>query len=290
MSRDGNKVSWASFAQLNLSIVIMGNVTLFAKMLPFSPSTIIFGRAFFSVILLGAFLKFRGKDLWIKQKWDLFKLLAIGFIFAIHWVTYFHSLQVSSIAVGMLALFTYPVFTSILEPLYAGTRPDFLSVFLAIFSLFGLYFITPEFSLENSTFLGVIWGLISAVLYSLRNILTKEMQVHYSSAHILWVQLLATAFVLFPFTDGLLEMVSNPVYLLYQLILAGFFTALAHTLWIKSFKEISVTTAGLMSMISPFYGILSAWFFLGEAPPDKLWIGGGIVLFGSVFEIWRKAK
>ncbi len=290
MSRHGNTVSWASLAQLNLSVLIMGNVTLFAKLLPFSPITIIFGRAFFSVLLLGVFLKLRGKDLSIKQRYDFFKIFGIGIIFAIHWVTYFHALQVSTIAIGMLALFTYPVFSSILEPLYGGHKPDFISVLLTLFSLFGLFVLTPEFSWENSIAVGVFWGLVSAILYSIRNILTKEMQTHYSSAHILWVQLLATSLLLFPFSEGLWEMVTVPVYLFYQLILAGLFTAIAHTLWIKSFKEISVTNAGLFSMVSPFYGIFSAWFFLGEKPPDQIWLGGGIVLFGSVFEIWRKSR
>ena len=39
-----------------------------------------------------------------------------------HWVTYFYALQWSNVAIGMLSLFTYPVITALLEPLFFNTR------------------------------------------------------------------------------------------------------------------------------------------------------------------------
>jgi drug/metabolite transporter (DMT)-like permease len=268
----------------------MGNVTLFAKLLPFPATTIISGRALIACILLFLFLLYRGKNIRVSSKSDLFKILGIGVIFGLHWVTYFHSIKVSTVAIGMLSLFTYPVFTAIFEPIFEGKKIDPFSLVLALFAFAGLTMMIPSFDWNDTGFQGVMWGLVSAVLYSLRNILTKQMHIHYSSAHLLSLQLFATAFLLVPFADGLFEMISNPQYLLYQVVLAGFFTAFAHTLWIRSFSQIPVVTAGIFSTISPFYGILSAWFFLGETPPEKIWLGGGVILFCAIMEIVRTSK
>ncbi|MBM9590890.1 EamA family transporter [Leptospira sp. 201903075] len=266
----------------------MGNVTLFAKLLPFPAVTIISGRALFSVILLGLFFWLRGKSVSYRSFKDFLFVFGIGIIFALHWVTYFHSIQVSTVAVGMLSLFTYPVFSALLEPLFGGKRPDPFAFFLACFSLFGLFLIVPELSWDNQLFQGVVWGVVSAVLYAIRNLLTKEMHVHYPSAQILFTQLIATALVLLPFADGLFVMLAEPKYLLFQVVLAGIFTSLAHTIWIRSLSNLSVTTAGTLSTLSPIYGSLAAWYFLGEVPPDRLWLGGAVILFSAILEVFRK--
>lgn len=266
----------------------MGNVTLFAKLLPFPAVTIISGRALFSVIILGLFFWLRGKSVFYRSFKDFLFVFGIGILFALHWVTYFHSIQVSTVAVGMLSLFTYPVFSAILEPLFGGKRPDPFAFFLALFSFFGLFLIVPDLSWDNQMFQGVVWGVVSAVLYAIRNLLTKEMHVHYPSAQILFTQLIATTIVLLPFADGLFVMLAEPKYLLFQVVLAGIFTSLAHTIWIRSLSNLSVTTAGTLSTLSPIYGSLAAWYFLGEVPPERLWLGGGVILFCAILEVFRK--
>ncbi|WP_332248543.1 DMT family transporter [Leptospira terpstrae] len=271
-----------------MTILIMGNVTLFAKLLPFPAVTIISGRAFFSVIILGLFFWLRGKSVSYRSFKDFLFVFGIGILFALHWVTYFHSIQVSTVAVGMLSLFTYPVFSAILEPLFGGKRPDPFAFFLALFSFFGLFLIVPDLSWDNQMFQGVVWGVVSAVLYAIRNLLTKEMHVHYPSAQILFTQLIATTIVLLPFADGLFVMLAEPKYLLFQVVLAGIFTSLAHTIWIRSLSNLSVTTAGTLSTLSPIYGSLAAWYFLGEVPPERLWLGGGVILFCAILEVFRK--
>ncbi|WP_244288286.1 DMT family transporter [Leptospira congkakensis] len=271
-----------------MTILIMGNVTLFAKLLPFPAVTIISGRALFSVILLGLFFWLRGKSVSYRSFKDSAFVFGIGILFALHWVTYFHSIQVSTVAVGMLSLFTYPVFSAILEPLFGGKRPEPFAFFLALFSFFGLFLIVPDLSWDNQMFQGVVWGVVSAVLYAIRNLLTKEMHVHYPSAQILFTQLIATSIVLLPFADGLFVMLAEPKYLVFQVVLAGVFTSLAHTIWIRSLSNLSVTTAGTLSTLSPIYGSLAAWYFLGEVPPDRLWLGGGVILFCAILEVFRK--
>ena len=68
------------------------------------------------------------------------------------------------------------------------------------------------------------------------------------------------------------------------LILALFTTAIGHTLFVKSFKYFSVSTASLMSSIQPIYGILLGLIFLGEIPISKTIIGGVLIISTVIIE------
>jgi drug/metabolite transporter (DMT)-like permease len=48
---------------------------------------------------------------------DWLLMLLCGLLMCVHWVTYFHAMQVSTVAIGMIALYTYPVMSVLLEPL-----------------------------------------------------------------------------------------------------------------------------------------------------------------------------
>ena len=47
---------------------------------------------------------------------------ALGILLGIHWATFFHAMQVSSVAVGMLSLFSFPIITILLEPCFSKSR------------------------------------------------------------------------------------------------------------------------------------------------------------------------
>ena len=98
-------------------------------------------------------------------------ILLSGFFMALHWITYFFSLQWSSVAIGMMALFTYPLITVFLEPLFMNVKLQKRHFILGLMVIFGIYFLVPEFNIENSKTQGLLIGLLSALAYSLRNLI-----------------------------------------------------------------------------------------------------------------------
>ena len=40
-----------------------------------------------------------------------------GVILAIHWLTFFHAIQVSTVAIGLIGFATFPIFVTFLEPI-----------------------------------------------------------------------------------------------------------------------------------------------------------------------------
>ncbi len=251
-----------------------------------NPEAIIFLRAVLATViflLLPRFGKnqktprFGTREFWI--------VVLSGILLTVHWVTYFHALQKSSVAIGMLSLFTYPIITSILEPVFLSTRFQWKHVFLTVLSLLGIYLLLPNgVETSGSIFEAVCWGIASALSYSIRNLLLKKRAERFNDGYLMTVQVCATVFLLLPFMDwGEIARLSSlswvPI-----LFLAIFTTVLGHTLFLGSFKKFSVTTASIMSCTQPIFGIALGAMFLQEYPEFRTYIGGLFILGAVVWE------
>jgi len=269
--------------ELNLAILVISTSGVLGKYISLSPPVIIWFRCFLAAIFLGVFVWYKKINLRVAHKKDL-KIVVISSIFlGMHWVTYFYALHISNVAIGMLSLFTFPVVTALLEPFLLKTKTNSIQILLGLIVLIGIYFLTPEFNFENNYTKGIFFGLISSVFYSVRNILLKKEVKKYHSAMLMFYQMFIISLVLWPvFFIFQVNFTTNDVSAL--LILALLTTAVGHTLFVKSFKYFSVSTASIMSGIQPIYGILLAFVFLGEIPAHKTIIGGIIIISTVVIE------
>lgn len=271
------------FSELNLALLLIATSGPLGRSLTMNPFQSIWWRALLSLFILIVIIK------WRKFNWSLKKikgrktLLLSGVLMAIHWVTYFYALQLSGIAIGMLSLFTYPVITAFLEPLFTKHKVNLIQVLLAIIICLGMYLILPEFSLENTKTQGILWGTLSALSYSLRNLVLKSSVNNVEAPVIMFYQMLVTALLLFPslFFFPLDEV---PSALPALLSLALFTTCLGHSLFIRSFKNFSVSTVSILSSIQPVYGIILGILFLNETPSITTLIGGILILSTVVIE------
>lgn len=82
----------------------------------------------------------------------------------------------------------------------------------------------------------------------------------------------------------------EPIHLAELLFLAVFSTAIAHTLTIASLSQLSARTAGIVSCIQPFYGILLAILLFQEIPSLRVLVGGLIVMSVVVAETLEHRK
>ena len=111
-----------------------------------------------------------GGKLNLARRKDYFIGIGLGLLMAAHWVSYFAAMQYSSVSVGMIALFTFPVITVLIEPFFEGIRLVWQDILSAVVVLFGIFLIVPEVSIDNDVTLGIVVGIGSAVLYALRNL------------------------------------------------------------------------------------------------------------------------
>ena len=275
--------------ELNASIILISSAGALVRHIELDPVLIAFWRGALAVIILGAFAYFKKASFQIKDKKDIQRLLISSILFGGHWVTYFYALQASSVAVGMLSLFTFPAITALLEPIYFKTPFNKRHVILAVVVLVGLYIMSPEINFSSDTTKGIISGVLSALFYALRNLTMKSNSKKYESSVLMFYQFLFIALVFSPFL--VTNDTSNTVtYFPYILLLGIFTTAIGHTLFVNCFKNFNISTASIIASSQPVFGILLGVLFLKEIPNFHVVIGGAIILSTVFIESFSSNK
>ena len=271
------------------AVFIFGLTALFSKLIALSALEITLLRSVFAVLALWAVMRWQGEPLRLHSRRDYGVVILLGVLLASHWVTYFHAMQISSVAVGVIALFTFPVMTIFLEPLFDGERPHLTDVISALAVLFGIYLLVPEFALDDTTTQGVLWGVFSALLFALRNIIQGRYFSNYPAKQALFYQILVTLVVLFLFASQVIPQVSHWQW--GQLLLLGVvFTALPHTLFAFSLRNFKAKTASLIACLQVVYATLFAAVLLGEMPTLSTVMGGVIVVIAAMYETYAAGR
>jgi len=278
-----------SLFEIHVAVLLFGLAGLFGKWLILSPFIIVLGRVFFASITLALILWLSKQSMKISPRKNYLYLIFLGFILAVHWVSFFKSIQVSTVAVGLLSFATYPVFTTFLEPLLLKEKIVKTNIFFSLFCVVGVFLIIPRFDLDNSTFVGVLWGLLSSITFAVLTILNRKLTQHFSSLLIAFYQDFFALLFLLPFYFALRPALNtNDILLL--CVLGVFCTAGSHTLFIKGMKRLKAQTASMIHFLEPVYGIIFAFFFLHEIPSLRTILGGAIILWGQILIILRIFK
>lgn len=274
-----------SLVELNIALFLLGLVPLFAKTVELTAVSLIFYRSLIGALALGGWLLLRRESLRLARGRDYGAMLVLSLLMAVHWVTYFHSIQVSTVAVAVTAMFTYPALTVLIEPLVHGERPRMLDLALAAAALFGVGLVVPSFDLGDASVQGVLWGVFSALLFSLRNVLYRRWLRGVSGSKAMAYHLLVIAVVVSPFVEPPAA-VAAPDWG-YLLLLGAVFTAWAHSLFVGSMRHLKAKTASLIACVQPFYSILAGIVVLGEQPTLRTLAGAAIVVSVAVVESLR---
>lgn len=274
---------------VHAAVLIFGLTALFSKLIALTAVEITLLRSVFAIAAIGIYIKYLKESLRLRSRNDYLIALLLGFFLGTHWVTYFHAMQVSSIAIGIIALYTYPVITVFLEPLFHGQRPHIKDIINALVVLFGIYLLVPEFSIDNQSAQGVFWGVLSAFLFAMRNIVHGRYFSGYPARHALFYQTISVVILLLPFAGDVIPHVSQFQWI--QLIILGiFFTALPHTLFANSLLHLKAKTASLVGCMQVVYGALFAAIFLTELPDWSTIAGGLIVISAAAYETVTSGK
>lgn len=278
-----------SLLELNTAVLLWGGTALFAKWIALPPFQITGLRSVVAALALLIVLRSQGHRVTVQGRRDFWLLVAGGLAMAAHWVTYFQAIQVSTVAVGILALHTYPVMTALVEPLVFGERLRALDAVLALVVLAGVAILVPEFSLTSRVTLGVLLGVVSAACFTARNLLTRGVVGRHGGGKVTLYQLAASAVALGPIALAFGEPLTTRNTA--QLALLGVcFTALPHTLYTRSLRHLKASSAGIIATLLPIYGALGAAFLLGEVPGVRTVVGGSVILAAIAVETWRVVR
>ena len=281
--------SFKGLLAVHSAVLIFGLTALFSKLITLTALEITLLRSLVAAIIILAIFYWQKKSIRLLNLKDYGLVITLGILLAIHWVTYFHAMQISSIAVGVIALYTFPVITVFLEPLFHGENPHIKDIISALTVLFGIYLLVPEFSLSNETTQGILWGVLSAFFFALRNVIQGHYFKGYTARHSLFYQTLVTFIVLLPFSfDVVLQVTSIQWGQL--LVLGVIFTALPHTLFAFSLLNLKAKTVSLVACVQVVYATIFAALILEEWPQFATVVGGFIVVLAAMYESYTAGR
>lgn len=268
-----------ALAQVHLAVFLFGLSGLFGKFLDLPATIIVLGRTGFASLTLGAWLLGqRTSRSWrpsTGQDWLGFILL--GILLAFHWVSFFRSIQLATVAVGLLTFSSFPIFVTLLEPWWFGVPLRARDGAIALIVLLGVALVIPDYDLTATATVGALWGLASGLSFAVLQLLNKGYRERYGAVAIAFYQDGFAFLSLLAVSPWMTVALSRQDWGL-LVILGVACTALAHTLFIESLSVLRTQLASVISSLEPVYGILLALVLLGEIPDGRVLLGGCLIL------------
>ena len=272
--------------ELCLASLFISTSSVLGNYIAMPPPVIIWWRCALAAIFLFLYCRYKKINLEIRSKKDVMTFILGAVLLGAHWITYFYALKLSNVAMGILSLYTYPVFTALLEPFFIKIKLDPIHIVLGIMVLAGIYILVPDLDFQSSYITGILFGLISALLYALRLLIIKKQVYSYDGTMLMFYQVLIAGILLTPvlfFMDTSGIQTQYP----YVILLALLTTSIGQTMMIHSLKYFSVSTSSIISSAQPVYGIVMAYFFLNEIPTWNTFFGGLLILSTVIIESIR---
>ncbi len=269
---------------VHLAVVLFGSAGLFGRVLDLPPTVIVLGRVVFASLALGAVVTLRRRRAPTPpvSRLGAPQLAPLGFLLAIHWVSFFASIQLSSVAVGLLTFSTFPVFTAALEPLIPGERFDPRTLVAALVTVVGVALVIPTGDPSGDMLRGAAWGVFSGASFAVLSLVNRHRVREESALRLALHQDLWAAVFLLPFAFVAPRWPTPPEWGL-LLVLGVVFTAAAHGLFIRGLKGVSAGRASVITSLEPVYGVALAWLLLNERPEARTLLGGALVLGAAVW-------
>jgi drug/metabolite transporter (DMT)-like permease len=278
----------------NVAVVFFGLAGVLGKLSGLPAPVIVFGRVLFAGVVLLALAVLQRRPVRPRGRRDGVLLVAQGILLAVHWTAFFESIAVANVAVGLLSFSSFPLFTAALEPLLFRQRPSRIQILAALLILPGIYLLVPAFTLQDRTTLGVAWGLLAGATFALLSVTNRWLGRSYHSLTITLYQdgvaLVALLPVVF-LVPGALAWTAGQLLIL--LVLGVGCTALAHTLFIESMRDITAQSASLLASLEPVWGIVFGVLLLREIPTGLTLLGGAIILGATLLPgvvAWSAAR
>lgn len=266
-----------ALVSVNTAVLLFGLAGLFARWIRLPAIEITFGRVLFSSAALGVFMCLKGRGFRIPDRKDALLLMGAGAVLALHWWAFLQAIQLSTVAVGTITFFSFPLFVAFLEPAVFHRRPSRRNVLLAAVILAGVVITAPGFSFQSRASAGIVTGMVSALAYAVLTVMNKGLAGKYGGLETAFYEQATAAVVLLPFAAAA-GVPPTPADLGLLLLLGVVMTALAHTLFISSLRSLSAQLAGICSSMETVYGILFALLLLGERPAPREIIGAAVIV------------
>lgn len=271
---------------INLAALIFGTAALYGR-LEISPVWIVMMRGAFASVALAAVGLLSGGLGLFPTIAQLRGLLVTGILLAIHWVTFFESVQLAGVAIATLTFAVFPLFTVLLETMKARRPPSLLELGAGVAIVVAVALLIDAKD-SGARLTGAIVGLGSALAFALFGIKTQILTTEIKPLMVSCMQNLVVALCLTPFIAFSSQAPTTITDWLCLMLLGVVTTAFMHQLYLFALKRLSATTCSGFIALEPVYAIVFAAAFFGE--PLTLWVSVSAALIVAASIVLLRAE
>jgi RarD protein len=271
-------------------MILWGSVGVFARYIPLTPILLAFSRAVISIPVISIII-FSSKKKLIKnfKLKDIKLLISSGVLIGLAWWALFTAFKYTNISAAILAYNMCPIYVLLLSPRILKEklkREHIINIVLAVIGLIVIVF--PSLNKGGSNFSGILFGIISGLLYSFIVIINRKTSNGTDAISSTFIQMISTSCILLP-----IVLMENPIIQLSSLntngvimllILGVLHTGIGFLIYFSSYKALSATSIALLSYLEPVFGIFFGVILLKEQLTVWQVIGGFLILGSTVFE------
>ena len=270
-----------SHLNLHLIVFIWGFTAILGELISIREASLVWFRMLLATLFLLGYVALTRKSLLLPTR-AIFQLVFVGFLIAIHWIFFFTAINVSNVSITLAMFSMGSFFGAILEPLFYRRKMLWYEVFFGLIIMCGLFIIMQ---VEVRYLKGIGFALFSVFMGVLFTLFNGKLIQKYDSTVITIYEFFAgflfvTAYLLFggKFTYAFFDISGRDWMLI--LVLASVCTAYAFTASVHVMRRLSPYTVMLTTNMEPVYGILLAYFLIGESErmSTSFYIGAAIIL------------
>ncbi|CAN5197223.1 DMT family transporter [soil metagenome] len=280
-----------AFIQLHTAVFLAGFTAILGKLINLNEGVLVLYRLLITVVTLALLLFFRKQLLRLNLKNSL-RIFSVGAIVALHWVFFYGSIKYSNVSLSLTCLSAIGFFTAIIDPLIMQRRISAIELTLGLFAVAGIYLI---FDFHPQYKMGILFGIISALLASIFPILNKRLLHEFTPETVTLYEMTGGFIVLSIIMPFYLKIFPALYYLptpsdwLWLLVLSWLCTVFSFILQLNALKKISPFTANLTYNLEPVYGIILGFIIFHENKDLKsgFYWGLSLILSAVVLQTFR---
>lgn len=273
-----------NYLHLHFIVFVWGFTAVIGKLITIDALPLVWYRMLMASLIILAYILIRKFQLKVSPK-TLLMLILGGIVVSLHWVTFFMAIKVSNVSIALATMSTGAFFTALLEPFWYGRKMVGYELVFGLIVMLGLYIMfRVETGFLNGILLALVSSFLSATFSLINGKLTQEQRPSIISFYELGSGVLFLSIYLVfsgSFDQKFFQLSVNDW--MYIFILASVCTAYAFIASVKILKYISPYTVMLTINLEPVYGIILAFFLLGESEKlNPLFYVGALLILTTV--------
>ncbi|MEF9998227.1 MAG: EamA family transporter [Lachnospiraceae bacterium] len=269
--------------KLAVAMSVFGTIGVFVKNIPLPTGEIALFRALIAIVVILFYKLIKGQGLSLGAIKKELPLLGLsGVLVGFNWILLFQSYRYTTVSLATLSYYFAPMIVMIVCPILFKERFTLRQLVCFSMATIGLVLIvgTGGAKVDQSTLIGIGYGLGAAVLYAMVILLNKYIKQVTGIDRTL-VQFLAGAFVMLPYvllTTGM-QIGTIQIKGLWNLLILGVVhTGIGYCLYFTAIQELKGQEVALLSYMDPLVAIFISVLVLHESMSRIQILGGALIL------------